>query len=219
MKNKYYDNITLLQNINTSINTLEETNKDMIYKNYNDIEYKENKKKIEELQTIQEITLNNFLHIQQELLQELLEIFKSKYIDKRIGEKTKEKIQNDFNTYILGNYNIECYCYINTKTNYNYEEEIKICCYFKDLYYQYDLKQEEIRYNKNKEESYLYYYSKIDYTNVEEIEEKAKELRNNYNNNIEKIKELKKEIEKTREENNKNNKCCLKSTYIDYRDC
>jgi hypothetical protein len=226
MNKKYYDNIELLQKTNDMHQVLREAQKKLCYEKLTQENYEEYKKKDKEISdkikinnTMQEILLNNFLYMQQELLNELLEIYKTKYINKRIGEKTKEKIQHDFDSYILGNYNIECYCYIRQNTTYNDEQETKISLHFKDLYYQYELRQEEIRYNNTTQEQYLYYYSKIDYTNIEEIEEKAKTLRNNYDRTMEKIKELKKEIEKAREENNEKNKCCLTSTYIDVKDC
>jgi hypothetical protein len=229
MKNlnkKYYNSRELLQKTSDAMQLLADAQKKLCYEKLTKENYEDYKKRDKEISdkikinnTMQEILLNNFLYIQQELLNELLEIYKTKYINKRIGEKTKEKIQDDFNSYILDNYNIECYCYIKQNTTYNYELETRIYLYFKDLYYQYELKQEEIRFNNTTQEQYLYYYNKIDYTNTEEIEEKAKELRNNYNKTIEKIKELKKEIEKAREENNNNNRCCLKSTYIDIKEC
>ena len=228
MKNlnkKYYDSIELLQNTRDTHQLLGETQKQLYHEKLTEENYEEYKRKDKEINdkikinhTMQEILLNNFLYIQQELLYELLEIYKTKYIKARIGEKTKEKIQNEFNTYVLNNYNIECYSYIKQYTTYNEEIETKISLYFKDLYYEYDLKQEEIRYNNTTQEERLYYYSKTNYTNIEEIEEKAKALRNNYDKTMEKIKELKREIEKIREENNENNKCCLKSTYINVKD-
>lgn len=225
MNKKYYDNKILMQNLEEMRQTLAEKQKNLMYttitnENYEEYkqEEKENTKKIHINNTMQEITLNNFLHIQQELLKELLEIYKNKYVNKRIGEKTKEKIQEEFNKYILNNYNIECYCYINQNITYREETETKISLYFKEMYYQYELKQEEIRYNNTTQEEYLYYYNKIEYTQVNKIEEKAKKLYNDYVKNMNKIKELKKQIEKIREENNNNNKCCLKSTYINIKD-
>lgn len=227
MNKKYYDNKMLIQDIDTNLQTLREE-EEKIYNNYKydykisfdnyNKQTKEINDNIKILHTMQEITLNNFLYIQQELLKELLQIYKNKYINKRIGEKTKEKIQEEFNNYTLNNYNIECYCYINTRYNYNDEEEIEISLCFKNMYYQYELKQEKIKYNKTTQEEYYYYYNKIEYTQVNKIEEKAKKIRYNYDKNISKIQELKKQIENIREENNKNNRCCLKSTYINIKD-
>ena len=227
MNKKYYDNKMLMQDINTNLQTLKEE-EEKLYNNYKydykillddySKQTKEINNNIKILYTMQEIILNNFLYIQQELLKELLEIYKNKYVNKRIGEKTKEKIQEEFNNYILNNYNIECYCYIRQNTTYKEETETKISLYFKDLYYQYELKQEEIRYNNTTQEEYFYYYNKIEYTQVNKIEEKAKKIRYNYDKNMLKIQELKKQIENIREENNKNNKCCLKSTYINIKD-
>jgi hypothetical protein len=225
MTKKYYDNKMLMQNLQDELQAIKEK-EDNLYKiSINDENYEDFKNECNKMTkykniniTSKEIILNNFLHIQQNLLKELLEIFKNKYIKSRIGEKTKEKIQNDFNNYILDNYNIECYSHINQKINYKNEFETKISLYFKDFYYQYELKQEEIRYNHFDNESYLYYYNETEYTPTEEIKEKAELLYNNYTENMERIRELKKEIENIREENNKDNKCCIKSTYIDYRE-
>ena len=221
MNKNFYDNKMLMQDINTNLQTLKEE-EEKLYNNYKydykillddySKQTKEINNNIKILYTMQEIILNNFLYIQQQLLKELLEIYKNKYVNKRIGEKTKAKIQDDFNNYILNNYNIECYCYINQNINYKNEFETKISLYFKDMYYQYELKQEEIRYNNTTKEEYYYYYNTIEYTQVNKIEEKAKKLRYNYDKNISKIQELKKQIENIREENNKNSKCCIKST-------
>lgn len=226
MNKKYYDNKMLMQDVNTNLQTLKEE-EEKLYNNYKynykislddySKQTKEINNNIKILYTMQEIILNNFLHMQQQLLKELLGIYKDKYINKRIGEKTKEKIQEEFNNYILNNYNIESYCYINTRYNYN-DEEIEIFLYFKDMYYQYELKQEKIKYNKNTQEEYYYYYNEIEYTPTEEIEEKAEKLYNDYIESMQKIKELKAQIENIREENNINNRCCLKSTYIDIKD-
>lgn len=225
MNKKYYDNKMLLQNLEDEIQGIKEEENRLCKISINDKNYKEFNKQCNELtrckninKTSREIILNNFLHIQQKLLYELLEIFKNKYINKRIGEKTKEKIQNDFDNYILDKYNIECYSHIKQAINYNNEFETKISLYFKDLYYQYELKQEEIRYNHFDNTSYLYYYNEVEFVAVEKIKEKAEILYNNYNESMQKIRELKKQIENIREDNNKNNKCCIKSTYIDIKD-
>lgn len=225
MNKKYYDNKMLMQNLEDELQAIKEEENKLYKISINDENYQDYKNKCNEMTrykniniTSQEIILNNLLHIQQKLLYELLEIFKNKYVNKRIGEKTKEKIQEEFNNYILDNYNIECYSYINQKINYKNELETKISLYFKDFYHQYELKQEEIRYNHFDNTSYLYYYNEIDYTPTEEIKEKAERLYNNYTENMQKIRDLKKELENIRNENNKDNKCCLKSTYIDYKE-
>lgn len=226
MNNKYYESVTLLQNTKEGYNTIQDI-QEKLWKDYQaniidsttyNNEYKEYTNKQQITDTMQQILLNNLLHIQQQLLKELLEIYKNKYVNKRIGEKTKEKIQEEFNNYILNNYNIECYCYIRQDTTYNDELETKISLYYKDLYYQYELKQEKIIYNKATNESYLYYYNDIEYTNTDDVEEKASILRKQYDDSMNKIKELKKQIEQIKDENNKNNKCCLTFTRISSKD-
>lgn len=225
MNKKYYDNKILMQNLQDELQEIKEKENNLYKISINDENYNEFKKQCDEMtkykninKTSQEIILNNFLHIQQKLLYELLEIFKNKYVNKRIGEKTKEKIRNDFDNYILDNYNIECYSHIYQNINYKNEFETKISLYFKDFYYQCELKNEEIRYNHFDNTSYLYYYNEIEYTPTEEIREKAERLYNNYAENIQRIRDLKKEIESIRNENNQHNKCCIKSTYIDYKE-
>lgn len=228
MNKQYYDNKMLLQNIQEGLQDTQEKSR-KLWDNYRTIcinesleEYSKQEKELNTrsqlLMTMEEITHNNLLHIQQKLLYELLEIYKSKYIKARIGEKTKEKIQNEFNNYILNKYNIEVYSYINTFINYSDGEEVKIAVYFKDFYYQYELKQEEIRHNRSTNESYLYYYKEVNYTEVEEVEKKAQEIRAKYNESMDKIKELKRQIESIRDENNQENICCLNSTRISVKD-
>lgn len=226
MNNKYYESVTLLQNTKDGYNTIQEI-QEKLWKDYQaniidsityNNEYKEHTNKQQTLDTMTQILLNNLLHIQQQLLKELLEIYKSKYIKARIGEKTKEKIQNHFNSYIKDNYNIDVYSYITIHNNYKDESEIQISMYYNDMYYQYELRQEKIIYNKETNESYLYYYNDVDFTNIDDVETKAIELRKQYNDSMNKIKELKKQIEQIKDENNKNNKCCLTFTRITSKD-
>ena len=145
MNNKYYESVTLLQNTREFYSHIQQI-QDNLWKDYqaNNIdsqtynnEYKEytNKQKVSD--TMQQILLNNLLHIQQQLLKELLEIYKTKYIKSRLGIATKEKIQNHFNSYIKDNYNIDVYSYITIHNNYKDENEIQISICYKDMYYQY----------------------------------------------------------------------------------
>ena len=226
MNNKYYESVTLLQNTREIYTMLQEM-QEKLWKDYqaNIIDsttynnnYKEYTDRQKAIDTMQQILLNNLLHIQQQLLKELLEIYKSKYIKSRLGIATKEKIQKHFTSYIKDNYNIDVYSYITIHNNYKDENEIQIYLYYKDLYYQYELKQEKIIYNKVTDESYLYYYNDVEFTNIDDVEEKASILRKQYDDSMNKIKELKKQIELIKDENNKDNKCCLTFTRITSKD-
>jgi hypothetical protein len=228
MNKIYYDNKMLMQNIREGLQSTQEESR-KLWDNYRSMcinghldgyrkREKELNNKSQLLMTMEEITHNNILHIQQKLLYELLEIYKSKYVKSRIGQKTKEKIQKEFESHILNKYNIEVYSYINTYITYNDEEEVKIAVYFKDFYYEYELKQEEIRHNRTTNDSYLYYYNEVNYTEVEEVEQKAQEIRAKYNESMDKIRELKRQIESIRDENNQENICCLKATRISTKD-
>lgn len=228
MKEKYYDNKMLSQNVADSLSTLkdrEEKEAERVRGCTNHEEWEKYKKTCEEitnerhkLETMQEVITNNMLHIQQELLKELLEIYKKKYIAKRIGEKTKELIRQDFMKYVKDNYDIETYCHISPYNDYNEREHVKISLYFADLYYYYDLKQEQIRYSKETGESWLYYYQQVEYIPVDQLADYSEDLRHTYNENMKKIKSLKNEIERIREANNEKNICCIKSTRITIKD-
>lgn len=227
MKEQYYDNKMLLQNVADNLATLknrEEKEAERVRGCTNNEEWEKYKKASEEmtherhkLETMHEVITNNLLHIQQELLKELLEIYKKKYINKRIGEKTKELIRQDLIKYIQDNYDIKTYCHISPYNDYNEREHVKISLYFEDFYYCYDLKQEEIRYNKETGESWLYYYQEVEYIPVNQLADYSEDLRHTYNENMKKIKSLKNEIERIREENNIKNTCCIKSTRIDIK--
>lgn len=146
--------------------------------------------------------LNNLLSIQRELLNKASELLRaSKYYGKPFGEKTKEKIQNELTEQLENEYDIPIYCYVKKSYECNREEDCKqqecyiIDIYYKDFYYEYDLKQEKIQVFENN--SYLWCYGNIEYTKVEDIEEKAKELKKRFDttmNELEKLKAQENEI-------------------------
>ena len=171
--------------------------------------------KKEELEIQEKILKNNLLSIEQDLLYEGIEIYQnSKYFKKALGEKTKEKINSLISETIKEKYNIDVYTYINSEYNYSNEQIIKLSLYYSDFYYEYELKNESIHYNINKNLIDLYYYSKIEFINIEETEEEAKRILKEYKINYNKIQDLYKQIECIKNENNKNAKGLLNSYYL-----
>lgn len=167
-------------------------------------EIKENRKIIKLLELQQDLLLNNLLHIQQKLLNELMHLFLKNYKNKRIGEKTKEKILNEFNFYIKEKYDIEVYCYITSKIDYNEKEKIEIYLSYKDFYYIYNLKNEKIIYYYSDDTFKLYYYNQANYINLNNIEREANKIYTNYNKSMEQLRELEKKQDAIREKNNNN---------------
>lgn len=167
-------------------------------------EIKETRETIKKLELQQDLLINNLLHIQQKLLNELMQLFLKNHKNKRIGEKTKEKIQNEFNYYIKEKYDIEVYCYINSKLDYNEKEKIEIYLSYKDFYYIYNLKNEKIIYSYNDDAFKLYYYNDAKFINLNNIEKEAVKIFNNYNKSMEQLKELEKKQDQIRTKNNDN---------------
>lgn len=152
----------------------------------------------------QNLLINNLLFIQQELLKESFEIYKTKYINKKIGEKTAEKIKEDLESYILNTYDLEIHFHIKSDLDYNGNTKVKIYLYYKDFYYIYELKQEEMHYIKETEENYLYYYRQVDYIPLKSVENKAIKIIEDYKKNIEKLDFLEKQQKKLIDNNNNN---------------
>lgn len=167
-------------------------------------EIKENRETIKKLELQQDLLINNLLHIQQNLLNELMQLFLKNHKNKRIGEKTKEKIQNEFNYYINEKYDIEVYSYIKSVLDYNNNEKIEIYLSYKDFYYNYNLKNEQIIYSYNDDAFKLYYYNQANYINLNNIEKEANKIYLNYINSLKQLKQLEKKQDDVREKNNNN---------------
>lgn len=171
---------------------------------------------------VQRININNLLYIQQELLNDAAEVLiNSKYFNKPLGEKTKEKIQEELNEHIKSVFNIDVYTYVNLKIAYNFDDSIKsrtyeINIYYKDFYYQYELKQESIRIDADTLEKHLFYYSKQDFIKPDQTEKEARKILKEYKANYNKIQSLKKQIEEIEAENNQGKQAALKNYYIHY---
>lgn len=177
LKEKYASTQQLLQNhkeymqsLQDEQETLDQQIKDVDYKSSKFADYikksNELKEKQDKNKLLEEILTNNLISIQQDLLQIALDYFKENYKDKRLGEKTKEKYQNEVVELISKNYSIDINCYLRQKETYNNTLEYAIYIQFKDYYYINTLDSEKVIYNITKDESYLYYYNKIEYINI-----------------------------------------------------
>lgn len=181
---KYNDTIKLLQKVADSRATIKDENENLTDKlrelSWNSDEANEILSRCKDLDVedrrldyMDDILLNNMIHIQQQLLYKSMEYYKEHYINKRLGEKTREKIKKELEEIILKLYNIEVYVYIRYIDTYSDGETVEITVYFKDYYYSNVLKNEAIRYNE-KYGVCLYYYRDIAY--IEDVEDYTNKL-------------------------------------------
>lgn len=217
LKEKYASTRQLLQNSRDCYQTLQEEQK-TLDQQFKGIDYKSNefknyieksnelKEKQDKNLMLEDVLTNNLISIQQELLEIALGYFKENYKDKRLGEKTKEKYQNEVVKLINKNYNIDVHCYLRQKETYNNTIEYAIYIQFKDYYYINALDSEKVIYNITKDEEYLYYYNKIEYIDINEKEYYIDYIYTN-------LKERKKELETLEKELNDKidayNKYCI----------
>lgn len=219
LKEKYASTRQLLQDSKEYYQSVQEEQKELD-KQFKEIDYKSDefkdymeksnglKEKQNKNELLQEVLNNNLISIQQELLKLALDYFKENYKDKRLGQKTKEKYQNEVQDLINKNYNIDVYCYLRQKETYNNTLEYGISIYFKDYYYINILKDEAIIYNVANDEEYLYYRNKIDYIDTDNIEQYVNELYQNMENTKKEVETLAKELN---EKINKYNALCVGS--------
>ena len=246
IKKEYQKIITKNEELRGAIETIkasEEQNDKEIKQAYNNItnwkeRTEEQTKRLEELsneekrlqtskkevETMQQLLINNLLFIQQELLKEASQLLKtSKYYKKPFGEKTKEKMQEEIKEALINKYNINIYLYINQSMEYNrenehnYEQCYEISLYYEDFYYIYETKQEKIRVFDNS--TYFYYWGdNTRYININNLENESKKIIDKYNKSMGKIEKLNKQIEEIRQENNKKIIGSLRNNYyIEYR--
>ena len=117
---------------------------------------------------------------------------------KKIGEKTKEKIENEIKLFFQNNYNVNVGNYISVKNNY-YSQEFEIVLYFlndnnfKDFTLEYN-EEFKIILSKSKYNNYElvkgYYNNIVEYVELKDLNKKAKELLKEYNKTKEKIEKL-----------------------------
>lgn len=187
-----------MQSLQDNDKTLTEGAKGLDYKSSEFTNYMEKSNEIKEKQDknelLEEVLINNLISIQQDLLQIALDYFKENYKDKRLGEKTKKKYQDEVVNLINKKYNIDVYCYLNQRLTYNNTLEYAITICFKDYYYSNVVDNEKVIYNIAKDEAYVYYYNKIDYIDTNNIEQYVNELYQNMKNTSKELETLTKEL-------------------------
>lgn len=118
--------------------------------------------------------------------------------NKKIGEKTKEKIEDEIKNYFKNNYNVNIENYISIKNDY-YSKSFEIVLYFlndnnyKDSTLEYN-EEFKIEYSKSQYNNFelvkSYYNNIIEYVELKDLNNKAKELLKEYNKTKEKIEKL-----------------------------
>ena len=161
-----------------------------------------------------QVAKNNIdLSLNEIVEKELIPIIQ-KYKDKRIGEKTKEKIGNEIKEYIKHKYNFIVYFHmyqefyftgIRISFNFYTEDNIKIGCIEKA--------SDEKGYNENTFNDLYNYYCNLDYNYINDVKDYAKILYIETIKSKKKIDDLLKQID-----NEKNNINKLLRNYLnDYR--
>lgn len=151
-----------------------------------------------------QITKNNIdLSLNEIVDNELIPII-LKYKDKRIGEKTKEKIANDIKEYVKEKYNF--IIYFNMYQEF-YFTGIRISFDFYDKDHKkignIDKASDEKGYNQNTFNNLYGYYVNLNYNYIDDVKKYAKILYNEKIKSKEKIDELKKQIDNERNKINK----------------
>ena len=161
-----------------------------------------------------------------------------KYTSKNIGEKTKEKIQNEVKNYFKTNYNLNIYFYFNKNYNYNgYLNDIDFKIYLMDEKKEYNNRILEystclymdgstpyhigdlFKVTHNLENAhFIYNYDEnIIYNIIDNTEKEAKRIFTTSKKLNEKASKLLEEFEKMKKENNnlfKNNLYDFENLYI-----
>lgn len=161
-----------------------------------------------------QVAKNNIdLSLNEIVEKELIPIIQ-KYKDKRIGEKTKEKIGNEIKEYIKHKYNFIVYFHmyqefyftgIRISFNFYTEDNIKIGCIEKA--------SDEKGYNENTFNDLYNYYCNLDYNYINDVKDYAKILYIETIKSKKKIDDLLKQIDN--EKNNINK--LLRNHLNDYR--
>ena len=207
LQEKYASTRQLLQDSRDYYQSLQDGQKELD-KQFKDIDFKSNEfknyiekskelqKKLSKNTLLNDILTNNLISIQQDLSEIALNYFKENYKNKRLGQKTIEKYQNEVKELINKNYNIDVYCYLRQKETYNSTVEYEISIYYKDYYYINVLGNEKVIYNITNDEEYLYYYNKIEYIDTNNIDKYINELYQKLTNYSEELDILEKELNK-----------------------
>ena len=177
---------------------------ELYHKNYNEFKnnddiIKQNKQKMQLNDLKITIVKNNLHYLFKQDFEALKEKMLNYYENKNIGEKTKEKIQNEIKEHFKNNYNVNIACYLSiSKTDYEYSMIISFDFLNEQGYKDYNIFQynEEfiIKFEKHKFNDYKlnisYSCNIIDYVELKELNKKANELLKEYSKTIDKIEKL-----------------------------
>ena len=150
-----------------------------------------------------QITKNNIDLLLNEIVDKELIPIIQKYKNKRIGEKTKEKIGNEIKEYVKNKYNFIVYFHmyqefyfsgVRISFNFYTEDNIKIGCIEKA--------SDEKGYNENTFNNLYNYYCNLNYNYINDVKDYAKTLYIETIKSKKKIDDLQKQIDN--EKNNRN---------------
>lgn len=232
-KENYKNKIDLFLNKNIENNDFIQQEASIRY------EQKKTEAKKQVLQIQEKIILNNLYNLINYSFKKIIynDIF-YKYTSKNIGEKTKEKIQNEIKDYYKNNYNVDVYFYFNKNYNYNgFLRDIDFKIYLIDTNKLYNNRIVEystylymdgvtpyhvadllnVKHNQENAHFIYNYDENFNYTIIENIEAEAKKIYTTCKKLNEKTEKLLQDFENIKKENNellKNKLCDFKGLYI-----
>lgn len=192
-------------NLKEKIKRLDEKTAYLYNNNYdeflkNDETIKKYKKKIELNNLKIAILKNNIHYLFKNDFAPLEEKILNYWENKKIGEKTKEKIENEIKDFFKNNYDVNIGDYINVKNSSYYSKSFEVVLYFlndnnyRDFILEYN-EDFKIEYSKSQHNNFelvkSYYNNIIEYVELKDLNNKAKELFKEYNKTKEKIEKLK----------------------------
>lgn len=193
------ENYKIKENINKLVNVSTE----LYHKNYeqfkkNDEQIKRLKKKIETNKIKIALLKNNIHYLLKMDFEGIKEKMLNYYENKKIGEKTKEKMQNEIKEYFKNNFGVNIACYISFD-NFLNNYILIFTFYFlnenncKNFILEYN-EEFEIRFEKrvfNDFKTQINYRNNIaNYVELKDISKKANELQKEHKKTVEKIEKL-----------------------------